>query len=198
MICRLDFYLSAMRKLRLAIVLPVLLLCTALPVSRWEKHVQGPLPPKREYPFVPTPTLIYKGINAPAALFKTFCIVYLPIYRVDHAPPTFLGVGVEEYLFLGGVIVLWYLVGTMLDGRRGINAPPKFEMTIVRVLINLLLVFMGTFLLWGGIRLIMDSGNTTNLLGNVLQDILFIAWSMALIFPSALSLLKGRWRSFPR
>lgn len=130
-----------MPRLRFAIILPIVLLCCAFPVARWEHYVQGQMPPKREYPYQATPTLIYKGINAPALFFETLCITHLPIYRVNHEPPSFLGVGIQDLLFLTGVAVLWWIIGLMLDRRRGSNARLERKMTAFRVLLNSLAIF---------------------------------------------------------
>jgi hypothetical protein len=179
-----------MPKLRFAIILPIVLLCTAFPVARWENYVQGQLPSKREYPYQATPTLIYRGVNAPAVFFETPCVTYLPIYRVDHAPPSFLGIGIEDLLFHPGVVVLWSIVGLVLDRRGRSSTRPKRKMTTFGVLLSILAIAFGIVFLWGGIIAVRHSSNSTNPFGNVLEGILFVAWAVVSALPPVLRLLR--------
>lgn len=184
-------------KLRSAIVLPVLLLCLAFPVARWDRHAQSQVPPKREYPFVSTPTLIYRGINAPALLFQTLCTTYLPIYRPNHAPPSFLGLAVADLLFFVGIAVLWVIVGLEWERHRELSAGARPDLRTARAIFHLLLMVFGALLLWAGIRTISDANNTVNPLGNVLEGLLFVTWSGVLIlFPGSRFVHAiHRWRA---
>jgi hypothetical protein len=118
-------------------------------------------------------------------------MTYLPIYRVDHAPPSLLGVGIPDILFLTGVAVQWCTVGVLLDRRLASKVPVQLEMTTGKVVLRLLLIVFGAVLFYAGLIPIKSSRHATNPLGGVIEGTLFLAWSVALVVPSGLALLKG-------
>jgi hypothetical protein len=178
-----------MPKIRFAIILPIFMLCAAFAVARWEHQVQADVPTKREYPLNPTATLVYNGINAPAMIFSKLCVELFPIYRVDRTPASFVGLGVEECLFLFGVVVLWSVVGLALDRRRCPNGL-LHRTTSGRVLFRLFLVALGTLLFYTGLIPLRNPRNSTNPLGNVMEGLLFLVWSLVLALPAGLAVFK--------
>ena len=174
-----------MPKLRLAVILPILILCFDFPVALWQSHVDAKQPPKHEYPIVSTVTLAYLGLNAPAVIFKGLCIATLPIYRIDHAPPTLFGIGAGQLLFFTGVVLLWFTVGLFLDRHRSSQMHPQTPTTIWRVLGTLLLLAFATLLLAGGV-FVMRHRPTGNPVGDVLQGMLCFGWSVVFVVASAM------------
>jgi hypothetical protein len=126
-----------MSKLRFAIGLPILALCGAFAVARWEHHIQAHLPPTQQHPFISTATLVYEGINAPALSFKGVLHSVSSYLSRRSCAPSVFGLGIGELLFLTGVVVLWFIVGLALDYRRHVGRPPvpwfalKFAPSIV-------------------------------------------------------------------
>jgi hypothetical protein len=74
-------------------------------------------------------------------IFEALCLEVLPIYRIDYAPPTLVGIGAGEFLFFIGVFSLWFIVGLFFD-RRGSSQMHR-QTTIWRVLWTLLLLAFG-------------------------------------------------------
>jgi hypothetical protein len=174
-----------MPKLRLAVILPILIVCLDLPVALWQSHVDAQQPPKHEYPIVSPVTLAYRGLNAPALIFRGLCEAALPVYRIDHDPPTLLGVGSGQLFFFAGVVLLWFTVGLSFDRRRSCEMHRQTATTIWRVLGTLLFVAFAMLLFGGGVFVIRHrpAGNPV---GDVLQGILFFGWSAVVAVTSAM------------
>ena len=166
-----------MPKLRLAVILPILIVCLDFPVALWQSHVDALQPPKHEYPIVSPVTLAYLGLNAPALVFRGFCEATLPIYRIDHAPPTLFGIGAGQFVFFTGVVLLWVTVGLFFDRRRSSQMHRQTPMTIWRVFGTLLLLAFAILLFGGGV-FVMRHLPRRNPVGDVLQGILCFGWSV--------------------
>jgi hypothetical protein len=174
-----------MPKLRLSVILPILLVCLDFPVALWQSHVDAQQPPKHEYPIVSTVTLAYLGLNAPAVVFKGLCVATLPIYRIDHDPPTLFGIGAEQLLFFTGAVLLWFTVGLSFDRRRSSPMHRQTATTIWRALGTLSLLAFAILLFWGGV-FVMRHRPSGNPVGDVLQGILWFGWSVVLAVASAM------------
>ena len=174
-----------MPKLRLAVILPILIVCLDFPVALWQSHVDARQPPKHEYPIVSTVTLAYLGLNAPAVVFKGLCIATLPIYRIDHPPPTLFGIAAGQLLFFTGVVLLWFTVGLSFERRRGSQMHRQAATTIWRVLGTLLLLAFAILLFGGGV-FVMRHRPSGNPVGDVLQGILWFGWSVVFAVASAM------------
>jgi|SRR5215831_15992947 len=173
-----------MPKLRLAVILPMLIVCLDFPVALWQIHVDAQQPPKHEYPIVSPLTLAYLGLNAPAVIFKGLCVTTLPIYRINHAPPTLFGIGAGEILFFTGVVLLWFSVGLFLDRRRD-QMHRQTATTVWRVLGTLLLLAFAILLFGGGAFVIRHRPSGTPI-GDVLQGLLCFGWSAVFVIASAM------------
>ena len=174
-----------MPKLRLSVILPILIVCLDFPVALWQSHVDVQQPPKHEYPIVSTVTLAYLGLNAPVVIFKGLCVATLPIYRIDHDPPTLFGIGAEQLLFFTGAVLLWFTVGLSFDRRRSSRMPRQTATTVWRVLGTLLLLAFA-ILLFGGAVFVMKHRPSGNLIGDVLLGILCFGWSVLFAVASAM------------
>lgn len=173
-----------MPKLRLAIILPILIVCLDFPVAIWQSHVGGQQPSKHEYPIVSPLTFAYRGLNAPAVVFQGLCVTMLPIYRIDHAPPTLFGIGAGELLFFTGVVLLWFTVGFFFDRRSG-QIRRQTATTIWQVLGTLLLLAFAIWLFGGG-AFVMRHRRSGNAIGDVLQSTLWFGWSAVFVIASAM------------
>jgi len=174
-----------MPKLRLAVILPILIVCLDFPVALWQSRVDAQQPPKHEYPIVSPVTSAYLGLNAPAVIFRGLCEAALPIYRIDHAPPTLFGIGAGQLLFFTGVVLHWFTIGLFLDRRRSSQMHRQTPTTIWRVLGTLLLLAFATLLLGGGVS-VMRHRPTGNPVGDVLQGMLCFGWSVVFVVASAM------------
>jgi hypothetical protein len=141
-----------MRRVRLAVVLPVVQVFIAAILLVWT-DLAIPIVyrywwrfPRREVYIdecVIATNTVSHGINAPALLFRGLA---LSLRWQGH--PVW-GVGVEDVFYLAGVVVLWYLAGRTLDRRRFRIKTSASRTATGRVWFNLLLVFWGTLLFVG-------------------------------------------------
>jgi hypothetical protein len=178
-----------MPKLRLAIILPILMACTFVVVIRWQRHVDVQLPPKREYPSVSSVTSAYLGLNAPAVLFEAACKVILPIDRLNQPPSSLFGIGIGQLLFFAGVVVLWFTVGLSLDHRSDRQTSAHTKMTVWRMVgAWLLLIF--AIVLFGGAVFLMKHRPSGSPVGDILQAILWLGWSLLLTCVSGTKILR--------
>ena len=174
-----------MPKLRLAVILPILIVCLDFPVALWQRHVDSQQPPEREYPLVSTVTLAYLGLNAPAVIFAGLCVTTLRIFKIDHAPPTLFGIGARDIFFFTGIVSLWFTVGLFLDRRRICQMHRHSATTVWRVLGTLLLLAFAVLLFEGGL-FVLRHHPWGNPVGDVLQGILCLSWSVLFAAASAL------------
>jgi hypothetical protein len=174
-----------MPKLRLAVILPIFMLCAAFPVGRWQRHLDAHLLPKREYPVVSNVTSLYHGLNAPAILFEWLCQAALPADRVNHPPLSIFGIDGGQLLFFSGVVILWFGVGLFFDDRQQHRIHLRTEMSLWQILRNLLLMVFAILLFYGGIFAIRAQHTPV---GDFLNGILWLGWSLLFALPSALKL----------
>jgi len=179
-----------MPKLRLAVILPILIMCLDFPVALWQSHVDAEQHRKDEYPIVYTVTLAYLGLNAPAVVFQGLCVATLSIYRVDHDPPTLFGIGAGQLLFFTGVVLLWFSVGLFLDRRRICPVHRQTATTVWRVLGTLLLLAFAIVLFGGGV-FVMRHRPSGNPVGDVLTGVLWFGWSVVFAVASAMRHVTG-------
>jgi hypothetical protein len=179
-----------MPKLKFAVILPILIVLLDLPVALWQSHVEAQIPSKHEYPIVSPVTSAYVGLNAPALLVREMCEATLPIYRIDHAPPTLFRVSAGQILFFAGVVLLWSAVGLFFDRRRACWVHPHTGTTVWRMLGTLLLLVFAILLFGGGVFLIRHPP-ARNPVGYVLQAICFFGWSVLFLVASAMRYLTA-------
>ena len=173
---------NAMPKLRFAIILPILMVGIAFPASWWQARVDAQQLPKHEYPVVSRITSAYLGFNAPAVR-KGLCEATLPIYRIDRPPPTLFGIGAGQILFFAGVVVFWSTVGLLFDRRRDRQTCAHTGMTIWRIL-GTLLTLASAILFFGGAVFLIRHRPSGKPVGDILQSILCLGWSLVLAVAS--------------
>jgi hypothetical protein len=170
-----------MRKLKLSVLLPVIQLPLALVLWEWGGRL--PLPSLGSGHFRAGPLVCY-GINAPAVFLR---LVVFPFTRGSRqwAQPSIFGYGPEEWSFFLGVVILWFLVGTLLDQRGSENGLSDKRMTVIDVLLRLSGIVLGVVI---GIALFVEGQKGLRIpyrwgdyQGTVVESILFLVWSFVLI-----------------
>lgn len=177
-------------KLTFQLLLPVAQSLLAMALLELGARDSGPA--LIDFPYAATPTLICKGINAPAALFSLGAYL-LPLERLDRAPISIFGLGAHELFFLLGVILLWFFVGRAIDHsmlRQG-SVGPKRRGWISRSLIDVALMLLANLLLLVGVAPILDRRGFTNPTGAVTAAFLWLAWFLVLFFVPGIDLVRG-------
>lgn len=176
----------SLRKLRFAKLLPALQVSVAAALDVWGSQESGHVGLDTLY--IPTADLVCRGINAPAWLFEGILTKIIPIYRLDKPPLSVFGVGIDEYLFLILIIVLWYLVGRNVDRLRSANRTA--EGWIGGGFFNLVAGVVGIALLILGVLRISKPADFNNLRGNLLQGGMFLLWGTVLTFAAFFSIAR--------
>lgn len=182
-----------MRQLTFSRVLPILQFVSAVVLLEWDRVT--PRPARLDTLFASTPRLVCLGINAPASLIKLLAVQLLPIYQVNQPPISVFGIGAETLIFMVCIIVLWNLVGRVLDNRRLPRVPKR--MTAVDLLRNLLLVLVALVLFVLGLVPLRDPGQLNNPTGSVAKGILTLVWAALLLGYAGLHLIRGIRHRYP-
>jgi len=177
------------RKLKLAIVAPIAQLALAIALLILAHRTSAPDPSESSY-YVPTAALVCYGINAPAALIKGVGVSITAEF-IDR-PLLAYGFGIEDGWFLGGVIIVWYLVGSALDRLRSAGGWQTLGKLSVRgIAVNLLLLLLGGYLFYFAVDALRVFGKWNNPVRNIAEGLLFLVWSVALILTSGQKLVSG-------
>ncbi len=186
-----------MRKLKLAVVLPIIQVLLASILLLWADR--APYPPYLSFPSAGW--FFCRLLNAPVVV-----LMFLFGGNWNYLPQIpFVGRGI----FLISVGLFWYLVGRMLD-RRGTKPAKEPSLLTVLAMQSLLLV-AGVLLLLNVWRDVSDPQasfasavldvvrivSTTPLLG-LIGTFLTLAWSVSLIFLSGRTLVRMILRGIAR
>ncbi len=172
-------------RLRMSWILPIIQLPLAIVMLEWGRHsgVQN----RFDTLHFPTPSLICKGINAPAMVLAAIAYFF---DRVDHPQPTIFGSTLDYPLFLIGVVLLWYLVGRTLDSRRS-AAQSSLAWTWPRLLlVGVPLALLGALSFYESLQGFLDPWRWNNRTGNLVQSILVLLWSIVLVGVPGLKLIQ--------
>jgi hypothetical protein len=167
-----------MRKLKFAVLLPILGAIVAVVLLEWTYLAPLRFPPHGDEVYVQTPRMVCIGINAPAwPLTLLLNMLPLPGARVFVFP-------IDDFELLVGVIVVWYLTGSMIDDRALHQKSDLVGMAARTVLWNLLLIAWGIGLFVMAMAPLRSPRRYGNPAGNIVEGILFLAWSLVLfVFP---------------
>jgi hypothetical protein len=178
-----------MNRVRLAWILPVLQLCVATGLLIWGSTVPRP---RVDTLWVPTATMICYGINAPAILFRVFVF---PFYLAQYDLPRLFGLGLDRFLFLVEVVIVWFLVGRGLGNLR-LRGGRVTLPTLGNLLHNLLLIALGVLLFLLGLVPVRGM-NFNNPAGALAEGSLFILWSLCLVVTAMVRIttVVGRWKT---
>lgn len=175
-----------MRKLRLKWLLPSLFLGLTAMQLAWSERIDGILQPLRTY--VGRIGDLWHALNAPALFLLAIGIHFAPIRQ----PQTIANFPIDTILFLAGGIVLWFVIGKMLD-RYGEQTTPLPNVRGAIVLSTRVLILLwGIYLCWEAIR----ASSATDYLGrrvpgSVLDGVIVLSWSVILIILSGRSLMRA-------
>jgi hypothetical protein len=183
-----------MRRLRFAIVLPVVQLVLSIGLLKWGRWQEHHPPGSFDTPYAATPVFACQGIRAPAVLLENFFRTIAPLNKVNEALSDKLHGG-YNLSFLLGVIILWYLVGRRVDHR--ISRSAGAETTVGARVSQVLQVIVGICLLPMGIADIGSGARWNNAVGNMLSGTLFLVWSLVLTTLPGAKLVKPIRRSRP-
>jgi len=175
---------SSMRKLKLALFLPMVQVVIAIFLLEWGYRAPSPFPRGGDELYIPTEHMICHGINAPAWQLS-FLVELIPIPDV-----TLFHLYKGDFAFLGCVVVVWYLVGRMLDRRILHQTSAPAGTTPGKSLLNFFLVILGGWFLYSSIEALRLPGRWNNYTGNIAEGILFLAWSFVLILIPGRMLMK--------
>jgi hypothetical protein len=174
-----------MRTLKFSVLLPIPGLVVAVVLLEWAYRAPSPFPLRGDELYVPTPRMVCLGINAPAwPLTLLLSVLPLPGMKL------FL-LQTEDFEFLGGLIVVWYLAGKLLDHRAARQKLEPAGMPVGTVFWNLLLMAWGIGLFVMAMAPLRSAPRYNNPGGNITEGILFLAWSLVLIVFPALQLLRA-------
>src|SRR6266550_3615341 len=133
-----------MRRIKLAWLLPLAQLVLAIILLSWARHCPHP-PVRIDSPWAPTAERLVEGINLPAARIVEMALDVFPWTSTDGP-----GIGrfhFVEWMFICGVVGLWYLVGRKLDNYQ-IPKPNTKRGQLVRTAVwDVLLALYGLYLL---------------------------------------------------
>ena len=150
---------------------------------------QMPSPSHSDFPYTHPLVTVCKAITPPAVLFQILTSYVLPHRLTSRSSVLIPGVGMEDMLFLLGLIISWYLVGWVIDHlarlRTSGNRP-------VKVVFGLLSILFGVFLFCVGIVPLTDSRGYAHATASVIAGICWLAWSLGLVLFPAFCLRLGR------
>jgi hypothetical protein len=167
--------------------LPIINLLAAVALLLFGRHTSDQI--RGDFPFSPTPVLICKAINAPAALWSLALTSTLPLQRHNRAPVSVSGFGAEDAVFLLGVIVLWYLLGRAID-RQGIRRHSVRQRIWVRLTLNAMLALFGVALFLVGVAPLFYKRGLANPTVALISSSLYVVWSLVLFLLAIISLIR--------
>ena len=179
--------MPTMHSLKFANILPVVqffLAVTLLVLARGTPEPRG-----LDTPYLSTAALVCYGLNAPALLVK---FVGMLVVVLTNRPMSIHTWGIEDVWFLGGVVIVWYLIGRTLDRFRSLGGPQEpRKLSSGEIIVNLLLFLLGSYFFYLAIDAFLVFGKWNNPKGNITEGVLFLAWSLTLILLPATKLLNA-------
>jgi len=173
-----------MWKLKFRWVLPSAFLCLSAGELIFSARLDALLLPLRAY--IGRAGDLWHAVNAPALFFLAIAIHYAPI-RLPH---NFPHIWVDIVLFLSGGVVLWFVIGNMLD-RRQPSTLMKVPRNMARAAQAFILVW-GIYLCWQGVHMVSATDYLArHLPGAVLDGTLVLLWSAILIILPVRSFLHA-------
>ena len=165
-------------RLRFTFLLPLAQLLLALFLLRLGAHLSTGIQRRYDTLYVSTPQLVCAGINAPARLLEGMSHFF---YRVDHAPPTIFGFGLDFVSFLIGIVALWLLVGWAVDKRRSSSELRPVWSAAKLFFVGVPLALLGALFLYSSVQGFMTPWRFNNQTGNILLSVLLLLWSLVLL-----------------
>jgi hypothetical protein len=166
-------------QLSLSWILPIVQVPAAIFLLQWARVSQVVQQKRFDTLYSATPALVCGGINAPAMLFSALAALF---DRVDHPVPTLFGFTLDYVFFLIGIVILWYVVGSVLDQRQSARREPRLVWTMsTLVLLGGPLALLGALLFYVSLQGLLTPWRWNNYSGNIVRSVLFLLWSFVLI-----------------
>jgi hypothetical protein len=164
-------------RIRFAWLLPLVQLLLAITLLYWNRFdtKQG----LYDTLYASTPALLCGGINAPAIFLSAGAHFF---EHVDRALPTIFGLDLVYALYLAGIVILWSIVGRMLDKRTASHGV-ETRWSLTKILwAGLPLTAMALILLYFGVHGFLTPWRWNNRVGNLLQSTFYVGWSLVLLY----------------
>jgi hypothetical protein len=178
--------------IKLSRVLPPVSVALAVALLQWGRHSRPPV--VFDTIWVPTPTLLCYGINAPAFRISGILNQVFSSLRNDFFSKI---ANSSDILFVIVVAMFWYLVGKRIDDSR--SAPTAVEavhrrktawkLLVLLYGLNLLIIICLHNVLFTNPR--NGSASDNNFLGDVIFQGLWFIWSLILIIIPGRDLLSA-------
>jgi hypothetical protein len=186
-----------MKRSRFSIVLPCAQVLLALALWRVARHDDTFRRLRLDTLYAPTAWLVSNGINAPAILFRWLGRPF-DASAVNEAFANRFDFELSEAAFFVGVAVVWFLVGRAIDLRIARDVAPATPPrgNALSTFMYILLGLLGALFAVEGFYGFRNLGRWNNPHGNLIQDVLFLAWAIALLYIST-SYFTDRFRAQP-
>jgi hypothetical protein len=180
--------------MKLSRVLPLTNIAIAELLLQWGRHSRAPV--VLDTMWVPTPTLLCYGINAPAFRISGMLDQIFSSWGNDVLSKI---ANSTDILFLIALTIFWYLVGRRIDY---LSSTPEaiagvrisrlvWKLLVLLYGLNLLIVICLHNVLFTNPK--NGTGGDNNFLGDLIFQGLWLTWSLILIVVPARDLLIGAW-----
>jgi hypothetical protein len=178
--------------IKLSRVLPPVNVALAVGLLQWGRHSRAPV--VLDTMWVPTPTLLCFGINAPAFRISRMLEQLVSSLRSDFLSKIAYS---TDIVFLIVVAIFWYLVGQRSDYSRLAHGPVEaahgrklaWKLLVLLYGLNLLIVICLHNVLFTNPK--NGTGGDNNFLGDLIFQGLWLIWSFILIIIPARDLLRA-------
>jgi hypothetical protein len=176
-----------MSKLRVTILVPIFQLLLALTLLLYGHEASDPV--RLDTMYVPTPTFVCYGTNAPVLLMRPI-IGFMTHISPDHKPSNIFGFGFDEIIFLVAVTLFWYLVVRRFISFRD-RKMTRSSSTISTVFWPAVYAVVGMLLLIFGAASMWSLGRWNNHTGNLVEALLFLLWATLLLCLAGISIVEA-------
>lgn len=176
-----------MNRVKLAWILPLVFIVLVEISLQAGRHPHQPV--RGDIYWRSTFDLACAGLNAPADQMSVM-IYALSSYQ--------MGALLADLVYVTLVAVLWYLVGKKIDSWRSPEPGALQKRSAVRIIGSLLMVLYGLYmLLFLAFHNVLftaprnGNGGSSNFVGDLIHQSLWLLWSFILLIAPSLGLLKG-------
>jgi hypothetical protein len=166
---------------KLKYILPVGQVILAIILLGWGHTVK--VPKRTDLIYVPTPTLVLMGINAPVLLVRPLMALITPGTPTNHRPGPFFDFTGDEILFICVSAAMWYVIAVLLASHLPVKLEPIGRANIARFIWFGVFALVGITLAAGGIEMLRFPGEWNNAVGQTFEGVLFLLWAIALLLP---------------
>jgi hypothetical protein len=177
-----------MQRIKITLLLPLFQFTLAVLLLAWGHTVKDPV--RLDTLYVPTPTLVCLGLNAPA-LITWPLISRLAATPTDHPTRTAFTLGLDEMIFLAAVVVLWYLVAKWFMTIRDKKINQIQEIATSKFVGQIVTAAIGVILFIAGFSSLQLSRRLNNPAGSATECALILVWAFLLTFIPSVRLVAA-------